>query len=328
MNKIKCSEARITATAQTLKSGEKLVADNNTVMHNKRLTFTCDLNGENFDGIIRIGHGKKEYSAAYLEITSEKIAVYQHYVDTMLSANNTHELKLKGFISVAINVEYGKADIFIMTAGGEYALKNVAWYGRNGDIYVEAEGMELSNVKLNWLSTDYSKPIYIFGDSYLNALSPERWVYYLHNNGFDNCFMTGYPGMGVQRGIVDFRLSIERGRPEYAVWLLGMNNRDSDDKINPDWLATISEFCETCMVRGITPILSTIPSTPKVNNAFKNEWVRSSGHRYIDLDRAVGTNVDLNWYDGMLADDMIHPKALGAKAIYFQMLVDLPEIMQ
>ena len=106
-----------------------------------------------------------------------------------------------------------------------------------------------------------------------------------------------------------------------------MNNGDRDGVINPDWLSTTAEFVATCKEKGIEPILSTIPSTPKVNNDFKNEWVRNSGVRYIDFCSAVGANKDINWYPDMLYKDQVHPASAGAVALYNQVLTDFPEIM-
>ena len=158
-----------------------------------------------------------------------------------------------------------------------------------------------------------------------------------------------------------------RGTPEFALWLLGMNNGDpwqgdakgsepydpateatvklkklrasipdckddSDEellsKINPEWLDSTKEFISICENNGITPILATIPQTPKVNNLPKNEWIRRSGYRFIDFNRAVGADLNPAWFDDMLMLDDVHPTVLGAKALYTRVLTDFPEIMR
>ena len=65
---------------------------------------------------------------------------------------------------------------------------------------------------------------------------------------------------------------------------------------------------------------------PTVNNEAKNAWVKASGYRYIDFAKAVGADGTGAWYSGMLSGDNVHPTAKGAKALYTQVLIDLPEI--
>ena len=107
-----------------------------------------------------------------------------------------------------------------------------------------------------------------------------------------------------------------------------MNNGDKTEEPNPQWLEATEEFLAICNEKGITPILSTIPSTPKVLNVYKNAWVKSSGYRYVDFERAVGAHKDHAWYPEMLNEkDQVHPAIHGAEALYSQVLIDFPEIM-
>ena len=106
-----------------------------------------------------------------------------------------------------------------------------------------------------------------------------------------------------------------------------MNNKDNEDSISESYKAATDEMLAICEERGITPILSTIPNTPKVDNKYKNEWVRNSGYRYVDFSRAVGADESVDWYPDMLSADSVHPASRGAAALYAQVLVDFPEIM-
>ena len=73
-------------------------------------------------------------------------------------------------------------------------------------------------------------------------------------------------------------------------------------------------------------VLATIPTVPTINNEYKNDYVRNSGYRYIDFANAVGAQADGTWFSGMLSDDGIHPTDNGAKALFGEAIIDLPEL--
>ena len=327
--------------------GQSVDIDDNSVLNNKHLTFTADLGGD-LKGTIFAGHGTEGYSAAYLEITENKLRILHDYAGIRVTSDVEHGLNITGFITVNIDVGYGMATVTVMSRDGMYQFKG-QWAGRFGKVFIKPEGLSLGNVKAVWFSDDYKKDIYMIGDSYFNTADPNRWPHYLIRDGYKNHFMTGYPGMDCARGLFDFKLSLERGTPKFAVWCVGMNNADTKDEINASYLATTSEFLKICRERGITPILSTIPSTPERYNHKKNEWVRAQGVRYIDFERAVGCTYSgenfcksyvlpdgreaknltgYDWYPGMLNKDITHPIILGAQALYMQALIDFPEIME
>ncbi len=297
----------------------------NTVMHNKHLIFTADIDGA-LGGMLTLGHGKTKYSSSFIEITEKTLAVRHHYAEPREIAVIEHGLEIKDFITVNIDTAFGSADISIYTSTGKFCEKGVSWSGRNGEIFMEMSGNVLKNAKCNWFCDDYSRDIWLFGDSYFNTGDPGRWPYYLREDGYANHFMTGYPGMGSEPAINQFKDSLKFGKPKFAVWCMGMNNGDKDGKLNEVWLKATEEFLAICRELDITPILSTIPSTPKVNNVQKNEYVRASGCRYIDFNRAVGADKNLSWYPEMLYKDEVHPWHPGAVALYQQVLVDFPEI--
>ena len=56
--------------------------------------------------------------------------------------------------------------------------------------------------------------------------------------------------------------------------------------------------------------------------------VESSGFRYIDFYKSVGTDSGGNWYAGYLSGDGVHPNTIGAEALATQVLTDFPELMQ
>ena len=107
-----------------------------------------------------------------------------------------------------------------------------------------------------------------------------------------------------------------------------MNNTDLDGKVSEIYREATERFLDICEEKGITPILSTVPLVPERENKYKNEWVRSLPYRYIDFARAVGSEVNVEWYPEMLCADRVHPAERGAQALYMQVVCDFPEIMQ
>ena len=133
--------------------------------------------------------------------------------------------------------------------------------------------------------------------------------------------------MGAPAALKQFKQLLPMDTPQYVIWAMGMNNGDRNGKLNSSWLSATEEFLKLCEEYGVTPILCTIPTTPKVNNRLKNAWIESSGYRYIDFDLSVVENhVTGEWFAGMAASDLNHPTTLGAKALYPQVFADFPEL--
>ncbi len=325
-----------TAKAAYLPAGEKLIAANNTIKSRRRLTFTADISALG-EGKLILGHGHMQSSGSWIEITPTEILAYSYigYVDPPLQnllkeKNILHGLTITDFVTV--NMDYDPATrlltVLVFTASGSFKCEIPRWGGSNGDISAHFEGVDAENCVLNWTSDDFGCRIWLIGDSYTGYGYPARWPYYLFRDGYARLLLAGYAGMNSQCAIADFKKYADKGKPEYMVWCLGMNNSDKEGVLNADYVAATEEFIAICEARGITPILATIPNTPKQNNRQKNAWVRASGYRYIDFERAVGSHKDVNWYPDMIYPDHVHPADNGAAALYAQVLVDFPEIME
>ena len=329
MNKI---PGHYTVFAKNLEKGEELVVTKNVIKTRKSLSFTADIDTLS-GGKLLVGHGYMKTNATWLEISDTSIEAYSYfsYSDPQkkLKARVEHELKIKNFITVSIDFDIATltAAVVVTTSSGSLKTEVNGWYGADGEVFASFTEASAKNCRLNWSCPDFAKPIWLIGASYTGFGNAARWPYYLRRDGFLNLLAMGFPGMNGQRAIKEFRAVIDMGAPQFAIWGIGMNNGDSADAINPDYLRTTEEFISICEERGIVPILSTIPNCPKVNNSFKNEWVRNSGYRYIDLCRSVGADEDVWWYQGMISEDQIHPTVLGAQAFYAQVLVDFPEMM-
>lgn len=323
----------ISAIADTLKAGEYLKLENNHIMNAKTLTLSFKLDSLSDGEAIRLGHGESSHGGSYVELTKDNIKVYNytnadsHAQGKDVTLNKAHGLILSGVVNITVKTRLHDADIIVTTPSG-MIKERVSWAGRNGEIFATAIGTDISDVRMRWHCAAYEYDIWMLGDSYFNSGSSWRWPYYLRMDGYSEYMLMGYPGRNSASGLEDFKQALTHGTPKYAVWCLGMNNGDSGDTVNVSYLKSVQEFISICEEKGITPILSTVPCTPTVNNYHKNEWVRKSGYRYIDFARAVGgEEIGSGWYEGMLHTDNVHPNELGAKALYAQFIADFPEIL-
>ena len=168
--------------------------------------------------------------------------------------------------------------------------------------------------------------VYILGDSYVVYSNPARWTYYIYNSGYD-FFCYGIPG-GRSANLYGFlQTAITLHKPKYVIWCLGMN--DGPDRFclpQIAWKYHLKKVMKLCKENNITLILATVPTCPAVNNDYKNAYIRKSGYRYIDFDRAVSDGRG-KWKNGFLSDN-VHPTEAGAKALAEQFLKDFPEIKQ
>ncbi len=320
----------VSAVAECLSKGEYLKLEENHIIANKHLTLSfrkaCFDDGD----VIRLGHGEGVYSASYLELTKTSIRIYEQTNDVKLVAEMSHGLTLGDYVSISVDVGYASVEVALSSAGGAYHSGVVAesWSGRNGAIFAVSTGSDISDVKMHWHCSDYQNDIWLFGDSYFNPVSPIRWTSYMISDGYTENLLSGYPGRDTASALKDFKQALTHGKPKYAVWCMGMNDADTDTEISTSYLNATEEFLRLCELNGIAPILSTIPCVPERSHVFKNEWVRSTGLRYVDFAKAVGgEKISSSWYADMLSSDNVHPDALGARALYAQFLKDFPEIM-
>ena len=104
-----------------------------------------------------------------------------------------------------------------------------------------------------------------------------------------------------------------------------MNNPDTSTGVNDSWKEYFDKVVSLSKKYGFELILYTTPTTPTMNNRFKNEIVRNSGYRFIEADKSLRIDDNGNWIDGT-PDDNVHPTPNGAKLLYHRFLADLPEL--
>ena len=106
-----------------------------------------------------------------------------------------------------------------------------------------------------------------------------------------------------------------------------MNDPDSDSTVNSQWLNTLNSLKILCNENNIELILCTIPTSSTRNHSFKNDIIRSSGYRYVDISYALGAEESTDWYSGLQASDHIHPTPQGSNVIASRMIAEVPELL-
>lgn len=196
-----------------------------------------------------------------------------------------------------------------------------------GSAKVLSTGSTLTNCTLAWVSRNVNAPIWLFGDSYFSWYS-QRWTYYLADDGYtDVCMLNGYAGQASGSAYTSLVHLLAITVPKMVVWCLGMNDGDTDCVVNASWKTYYDKLVELQKKFGFELVLYTVPTTPAINNDYKNAIVRSSGYRYIEADLAVRIDASGHWVTGALGSDEVHPTEIGAKILYYRIIADLPEIM-
>ncbi len=319
------SAARIVQTAKRINDGDIVVLESNAIKQNKTLTFTANILSL---GALTFRHGKNIYGASSIVIDPTTVTCYNYTTASTPTCSFRHGLAISGETHIITTVGANNtASISITSNKKTFKQSDISWIGTNGDIAMESTHTSMKNMTLTWDCSNYSDPLWLFGDSYFTYCE-ERWPYYIVHN-HNRFLLCGFPGAMSSEMYPDFQQALTHGTPKMAVWCLGMNDPDPEGEINPAWKAYADLFLTECKANGIIPILATVPNVPDRHHFYKNEYIRKSGCRYIDFASAVGANeIGHGWYEGMLSSDQVHPTAAGAQALANQILLDLPEIKQ
>lgn len=306
-----------------VKNGEVKSLSNTYIRKN---TFiSCNIEFTAFSSFV-LGRGENDYRGYYIEVGKSQINLYERGgAGYILRDTYNHNLNIKNNLTVIIDYNDAKtAFLSIYTPEGSYK-QNIPWWA-GGAAYIKNTGKNDFYANLNFQAKDASKPIWIIGDSYINWIYKDRWLYYIYNGGYKNWMADHIPGGNSSLMLESFKNDLLFATPVYAIWCMGMNDKSDTETVDNLWKEKITEFIKVCKAKSIIPILCTIPSVPERDHHLKAKWVRESGYRYIDFSKSVTKNDGNVWINGTLSNDGVHPTSKGALLLSNQVLIDFPEI--
>jgi len=280
------------------------------------MSFYADIN---LVGSITYGKGFNKYRGEYLTIDNTNV---YYYFDSELKETKAHGLTISTFLKSSFYVDDSStAHVIIQSLTGTFQTTFKFKYEMNYQAFIKSDGQDASNINLSCVSKEFQNSIWAFGDSYF-GVSPSRWPGKMKDFGYFNFMINGLAGQSSAGAYADFERSLIYGTPKYLFWCLGMNDSDTS------YQNYLNLVIDKCTELDITLILATTPTVPTRNKEIIKSIVESSGYRYVDFYKAMGTDEKGNWYSGYLSLDGVHPTDLGADALAGQVLVDFPELMQ
>jgi hypothetical protein len=304
-----------------LKENDEVKLINSAIKQNYMIHVTGDI--VKFDSLC-IGKGEKKYLSGQFILTKDSVIYYKTLKSTTRTAYK-HHLPLRNRLDIAIERKLNSTDVTIINEKDTFRIAS-DFTGMNSP-FIRSFGSEIKVRKFEFTCNDYQDDVFIFGDSYVNCAASARWPFYIYNSGYQ-FFCDGLPG-GRSEDSYDFlKSAFSVHKPKYAIWCLGMNDgSDTPEAPSAKWKDYLQKVMAMCKENKITLILATVPSVPARNNAQKNRFVRASGYRYIDFEKAVSDGSG-KLKEGMLAEDEVHPTDKGAKALADEFVRSFPEIKE
>lgn len=307
------------ATKGSLNAGGSLVLPYHNVKNKNCYIFNANIT--NFNSItFQKGEGSS------ITVDGTNIVITNNQTSTTIP----HELTINNNITLMIQNDMSNMLSLIRVAS------NGIWYDYTETVqFMMDDGIPtilsadsiLTECTFAWTSKNVNAPIWIFGDGYL-SWQETGWIHYLAADGYVNDVMlnaaAGETSEMAYNALVNL---LKITTPKQVVWCLGMNDADATNTVNTNWKKYYDDIATLQKQYGFELIFYTVPTTPTINNNYKNAIIREGSYRYIDADKAVKIDNRGNWIEGALDSDNIHPTVVGAKIIYCRILADLPEIM-
>ena len=294
---------------------------------------------------VLVGVGYNVRYGGWIELTQTQAIVHFYYNEDMTVQTVNHGLTLGEDTMVSIfsnEAISNKVHVVIVSNGSQYDFDVTYGWTLGGTPFVRnANTSGTLDVELSATPQKITKQVWLFGDSYTYPYVDRTWTKWIFewNGNKDPWLASQQPGISSSGAYSSLLSLISTGSlPKFIVWALGMNDGSDANANTPvsAWLTYANNLVSLCKQYNITPIFVTIPNVPTISHEGKNNWIRNSGYRYIDLAKAVGAETFVadvrNWYGAgtdydYLAADGIHATAFGGRAMASQVLQDFPEIV-
>ena len=313
-------------------NGDQINIPLNNVSKNEIIAIDATVTSFNTIEIGRSGINNK------IQVTSSNIIFYDD--NGTVTSTTPHGLTINHTISIRIvhdaDDNINEVTVHVSSDGINAEPVTKGWTAyRRGYIFIKSINTALTDCTCSFAMKDINKATWIFGDSAC-SYTFNRWMGKLVSAGYaKNVLVNAYPGENASQNIPSLFNLINKGNPKAIVWVNGGNDGSDGTAPNAIWMNAVLVFITACESRGIIPILCTRATFPGsnppstfTNNELKNDWIRSSGYRYIDFAKAVGASATGVWYDGMLSSDGVHPTEKGAIALFNKAITDCPELME
>ena len=308
----------------------------------KNSLFIAKIDGTISDVSMGVGYyadntAKRMYNARWIQITPTQIKLYSYH-NTSWEVEETYvngtdynfTLTTKTTILVDVTLDGTSYDYTLKISdekGNSFTLPIQAW-GDGMPFFSNDNSSGDLSVKLSFMPRDITKKIWAFGDSYYDF-----WIQHIYALGYGDWLRNSKSGLSPYTGFNELKNLLTLGyKPTYVFWCLGMNGATEESQeqgeyvINPTQKTYVDGVKTVCDNYGIIPVFVCVPSTPTVQRTGYRSYIMSLGVRYVDIYDAVGTSASGQWTEGLLANDNLHPSALGAKVIADRMMLDFPEI--
>ena len=274
-------------------------------------------------GTIKIYKSQNDYCRGEINIDATNITEFGNGGEETIIP---HGLTITDGLVVSIVKGTINTSITLTNTAGEKVTKQLSkWIGCRGGIikFISISGT-YTNITLSHSGTWMDKDTWIFGNSYTDF-----WPSKCYANGGSNFYLDGYSGRSAQGGYDSLLLTLKYGKPKRIVWMLGMNNPDTEIAVNESWNNIFNELKKLCAIMNIQLIPCTIPNVPERIHTFKNQIIRNSGLPYIDISSVLGANEKgSNWFSRLLSSDNVHPTGLGSEIIANTIIAGVPDIVE
>jgi opacity protein-like surface antigen len=328
--------AAVESKTATLKPGATLAMGENYVRYNTVLS--ADFTFTDFSSLLVGRGGEDVYRGHWIEVTPVHVIVrecnYVEYKDhdgkkkkilgNYIREGYRHGLDIRENLSIKVTADFTTALVEVSTSTGKWS-RTIKWFG-GGAAFARNGGEAPADVNLSFDRCNADKDFWFYGDSYA-SYGQARWLYHARLAGFDNCMVDNLPGGKSADLLTAFFEDLKFGTPKYAVWMLGMNDKNDGDEADASWMDCVEDFLTTCKRKGITPVITAVPYVPKRVHAKKIEYARERGCRVLDWAEAVESTPDGSWADKCLSKDNVHPTRDGAERLWERMMKDIPEMM-